>query len=120
MIADIQLIDYLAIAINQLSCNEYFIGLNNIDNILQWSDGSNYNYSNWNSGKLMKLLTLNNWFIYLGCPTSNIDGSDRCVTIDSNGKWCNRDCALHYCSICVINPSIMTTTTTGWMIDDRN
>jgi hypothetical protein len=80
---------------------------------LQWSDGSVYNYSNWDSGKLLKLFSLNNWWSYLGCPTDTINGSDQCVTINSNGKWCNRNCALQYCYICVIKLSIMTTTTTG-------
>ena len=116
VIADMQLIDYLETATNQVNCSEYYIGLNNIENVLKWSDGSVYNYNNWNSGKLLKLFTLNNWLIYLGCPTDNINGSDRCVTINSNGKWCNRNCALRYCYICVIKCSIMTTTT-GWRID---
>jgi hypothetical protein len=113
MIADIQLIDYLALATSKVNCSEYYIGLHNIGNTLQWSDGSVYNYSNWDSGKLLKLFILNNWLIYLGCPTDNINGSEQCVTINSNGKWCNRNCALRYCYICVINFSILTTTTTG-------
>ncbi len=113
MIADIQLIDYLASATHTVPCNEYYIGLNNNDDVLKWSDGSVYNYNNWESGKLLILFTLNNWLIYLGCPTASINGSDRCVTINSNGKWCNRNCALQYCYICVINPSVMTTTSTG-------
>ncbi len=91
-----------------MNCSEYYIGLNNIDNMLQWSDGSVHNYSNWNSGKLLKLFAL--WLIYLGCPTVSINESDQCVTINSNGTWCNRNCANLYCYICEI-PSIMMTTT---------
>ncbi len=45
-------------------------------------------------------------FIYLGCPTVSINGSERCVTINSNGKWCNRNCQLQYCSICEITVSM--------------
>ena len=111
--------NYLAIATNQVNCNDYYTGLNNFENILQWSDGSVSNYSNWDSGKLLKLFALNNWLIYLGCPTDSINGLDQCVTINSNGEWCNRDYALRYCYICVIKLSIMTTTT-GSRINDRN
>ncbi len=45
-------------------------------------------------------------FIYLGCPTVNINGSERCVTINSNGKWCNTDCQLRTCYICEIKMSM--------------
>jgi hypothetical protein len=60
-----QNIIYLAIAMNQLPCNEYFIGLNNIGNILQWSDGSNYDYNNWNSGKIVLLVFPVKYFLFI-------------------------------------------------------